>query len=120
MFGNAGIMAQCLGDTLAPMKTYSGANINKLTNKENFELQENAFKLLQDTVGVKKKYLELEMVCATWLAVLNSVNISSNHTFTEKREDLEMGFKVFLSIRINDFVIKGISPRLLSMLNKYL
>ena len=111
MFGSAKIKAQCLGDTLYPMKTYAGLDLNQITNKENFELQEDAFELLQDAVGKQKKYLELEMVCATWLAILNSCHANSNHTFSRRKIELEKGFRDFLSVRINDIGRRGIPPR---------
>ena len=120
MFGSAKIKAQCLGDTLHPMQSYSGLDLNQITNKENFELQEDAFELLQDAVGKQKKYLELEMVCATWLAVLNSANANSNHTYSGRKSELEKGFRDFLSVRINDITRQGMPPRLLSLLKKYL
>lgn len=120
MFGSAKIKAECLGDTLGPMQSYSGLDLNQITNKENFELQEGAFDLLQDAVGKQKKYLELEMVCATWLTVLNSANANSNHTFSGRKSELEKGFKDFLSVRINDIARRGMPPQLLSLLNKYL
>jgi hypothetical protein len=62
-FASAKIKAECLGDTWVAMQSYSGLNLNQITNKENFELQEDAFDLLQNAVGKQKKYLELEMVC---------------------------------------------------------
>ena len=104
MFGSAKIKAECLGDTLDPMKNYAGLNLFKITNQENFDLQEDAFKLLQDTVGKQKKYLPLEMVCATWLALINSCNSNSNHTFAQKKAALEQGFRNFLSDYVNDVV----------------
>jgi hypothetical protein len=118
MFGSAKIKANCLGYTLDPMQSYSGLDLNKITNKENFELQEDSFKLLQDSVGKQKAYLELEMVCATWLAIINACNANSHHTFSRRKPELEKGFKDFLSVRINDIARRGMRPRLLSLLNK--
>ena len=120
MFGSAKIKAECLGNTLDQLKYYSGLNLNKITNKENFELQEGAFDLLQDAVGKQKKYLPLETICATWLALLNSANENSNHSFSGKKSEIEDGLRVFLSVHINDIARKDMAPGLLSLLNKYL
>ena len=109
-----------LGDTLGPMRTYAGFDLNQITNRENFELQEDAFKVLQNAVGNQKKYLELEMVCATWLAALNSANTNPNHTFSGRKSELEKGFRDFLSARINDIAGQDMPRGLLSLLNIYL
>ena len=57
MFGSGKVKAECLGDTLGPMQTYAGLNLHQISNRENFDLQEDAYKLLQDTIGEKKSYL---------------------------------------------------------------
>ena len=120
MFGSGKVKAECLGDTLGPMQTYAGLNLNELSNKENFDLQEDAYKLLQNTIGEQKKYLELENICATWLAILQTIDNSPNHTFSRYRAELENGFKDFLSIRVNDVVKEGMPSELFSLLKKYL
>ena len=120
MFGSAKVKAECLGDTLGPMQTYAGLNLHQISNRENFDLQEDAYKLLQDTIGEQKSYLELEKICATWLAILNSVEQSSNHTFSHNRLELENGFKEFLSLRVNDVVKQGMPSGLFSLIKKFL
>ena len=115
MFGSAKVKAECLGDTLGPMQTYAGLNLHQISNRE-----EDAYKLLQDTIGEQKSYLELEKICATWLAILNSVEQSSNHTFSHNRLELENGFKEFLSLRVNDVVKQGMPSGLFSLIKKFL
>lgn len=120
MFGSGKIKAQCMGDSLSPMNQYAGLNLNKLKGKENFELQEDAFKMLEDCIGQQKKYHSLEMVCATWLALINSVSKDPSHTFSEQKLDLEKGFTDFLSVYVDEVVKDGMPSKLFSLLKKYL
>ena len=102
IFGSAGIKAKMVSHALNPMSQFSGVDINKLPIEENFELQENAFRLLQDVCGKQKKYTELEYVCVSWLALLNTINENSKHSLSDKASDLKNGFKDFLSDTIID------------------
>ena len=54
MFGSGKVKAECLGDTLGPMQTYAGLNLNELSNKENFDLQEEAINYSKTQLVNKK------------------------------------------------------------------
>ena len=118
-FKDAKIKAQCLGDTYTQVINFTGIDLNHLNSKENYDLQENAFKILQDKIGKQGKYLEIEMVIATWLALLNAIEKDSKHTLQSKKNTLELGFKEFLSLRLNDIVRNGMPKKLFELLDNY-
>jgi hypothetical protein len=105
---------------LYTMQHYSGLNLNDLPMKENVELSEDAYELLKNSVGEQKSYVKIEMVCATWLSLLNICNTNPNHTFSANKTEVESGFKRFLSDNVNDPVRNCMPRGLFSLLEKYL
>jgi len=120
MFGDAKIKAACLGDTLGPLQNYCDVNLNDLGGKENYDLQEAAFLVLNDTVGKQKKYHSFEMVCATWMALIKLSKTSRSHSFAELVERLERGFEGYLTDHVDITTRNGMPRGLFAAIEKYL
>ena len=120
MFGDAKIKAACLGDTLAPMKAYAGIDLNDLASRENFDLQEEALLLIVKTIGKQKSYHSFEMVCATWIALINATRTNSRHSFAGRTEELEQGLQAYLADHVNTTTRNGMPSGLLAAIEKYI
>ena len=121
MFGSAKIKATCLGDTLSPMKQYANIDLSKsLANKENFDLQEDAYDMLSNAIGVQKRYHSFEMICCTWLALIKSSKAQPNHSLAAKADVLEQGLRAFLSDKVDITTRNGMPRGLFALLEKYL
>jgi len=120
MFGTAKIKAVCLADTLSPMKKYSSIDINRLENKENFDLQEETYEVLSNAVGVQKRYHSFEMICCTWLALIKATQNLPNHSLAGRANTLEQGLRAFLSENADITTRNGMPRGLHRLLEKYL
>lgn len=120
MFGTGKIKATCLGDTLYPMKHYANIDLNDLANRENFDLQEEAYSLLSSAIGVQKRYHSFEMIAATWLALIQIASTNPQHTFSNKVSNLERGLRSYLSDKVDITVKEGMPRGLYGKLEKYL
>jgi hypothetical protein len=119
MFGDSKIKAACLGDTLGPMKTYSGIDLNDLAGSENFDLQEEAFSFLTTAVGKQKSYHSFEMICATWMALISSTRTNSRHSFSSRTEALEQGFRAYLQDYVDITTRNGMPRGLFAAIENY-
>lgn len=120
MFGDSKIKATCLGDTLGPMKAYAGTDLNDLAGSENFDLQEDAFSFLTKAVGKQKSYHSFEMICATWMALINSTRTNSRHSFSGKTGALEQGFRAYLKDYVDITTRNGMPRGLFAAIEKYI
>lgn len=120
MFGSAKVKAYCIGDTLNPMKKYAGVNLNSLPGLENVELQDEAYSLLTQTIGVQKRYHTFEMTCATWLALINISSKNSQHTCAAQKNIIENGLQSYLSEIMDETKRNGMPRGLFSKIEKYL
>ena len=120
MFREAKIKALCLGDTLAPMQAYAGINLHDLANKENFDLREAALGLLTQTVGEQKSYHSFEMVCATWVSLINLLMNDPSHSFAGNSAQLERGFQAYLAEQVDIATKNGMPRGLFAAIERYL
>ena len=120
MFGSAKVKAYCLGDTLNPMKKYALVDLNSLPRLENVELQDEAYNLLTLTVGTQKRYHSFEMVCATWLALIDISSKNVQHSCAGQKNTLESGFRSYLFDTMDETKRNGVPRGLFSHIEKYL
>jgi hypothetical protein len=96
-FSSAKVKATCLADALNPLKEHASVDIYRITNKENIELQDEAFEILESALGKKKSYHSYEMVCATWLALLKILKTTRQHTLSNNLSQIEIGLRDYNS-----------------------
>ena len=121
LFRVAKIKATCMGDTLYPMKHYADIDLHDLTNKENFDLSEEAYSVLSNAVGVQKRYHSIEMIAATWLALIQIASTQSQHSFASdgKVALLQRGLRQYLKHEVDITVKEGMPRGLYGKLEEY-
>ena len=118
-FSSTKVKATCLADALYPLRDHASVDIFKITSKESFELQEEAYDLLKSALGEKKKYHTYEMVCATWLALLKILKTTNQHTLLEYTPQIERGLRDYNSAVWDEVLRQDMGKSLILLVEIY-